>query len=215
MPITKASGNAVAPAAKGDLVAGSATNDAAVLGVGANDTVLTADSTQTTGLKWATPSAGGMTLLSTTSLTGASVTLSSIPQTYTDLRIIIKNYRPATDGRGIEMYFNGDTATNYTSRFVEEASNFGMNRGSLSVGMYNDDTTGTGFSNFTLYDYANTGTVKISQLYALGNNQTTAGNFNLNMGLGIYNQTSAISSITLFPFTGNFTAGTALLYGVK
>jgi hypothetical protein len=53
MAITKASGNAVSPAAKGDLVAGSATNDAAVLTVGANDTVLTADSTQVTGLKWA------------------------------------------------------------------------------------------------------------------------------------------------------------------
>ena len=55
MAITKASSSAVAPAAKGDLVAGSATNDAAVLGVGANNTVLTADSTEATGLKWATP----------------------------------------------------------------------------------------------------------------------------------------------------------------
>ena len=53
MPITKASGNAVAPAAKGDLVVGSATNDASVLTVGSNGTVLTADSTQTAGVKWA------------------------------------------------------------------------------------------------------------------------------------------------------------------
>jgi len=53
MAITKATASSIAPAVKGDLVAGSATNDAAVLGVGANDTVLTADSTQTTGLKWA------------------------------------------------------------------------------------------------------------------------------------------------------------------
>ena len=158
---------------------------------------------------------GSMTLLSTTTLTGASVTLSSIPQTYTDLRLIIKNYRPVTDGRGIEMRFNGDTATNYNNLFISESTNFGMNRSSVSVGMYNDNTTGTGFSIFTMFDYANTGTVKISQLYALGNNQTTSGNFNLNMGLGIYNQTSAISSITLFPFSENFTAGTALLYGVK
>jgi len=56
MAITKATASSIAPAAKGDLVAGSATNDAAVLGVGANDTVLTADSTEATGLKWATPS---------------------------------------------------------------------------------------------------------------------------------------------------------------
>lgn len=58
MPISKASSNAVAPAAKGDLVAGTTTNDSGVLAVGANDTVLTADSSTATGLKWATPASG-------------------------------------------------------------------------------------------------------------------------------------------------------------
>lgn len=58
MPITKATASSIAPAAKGDLVVGSATNDAAVLGVGSNDQVLTADSSTATGLKWATPASG-------------------------------------------------------------------------------------------------------------------------------------------------------------
>jgi hypothetical protein len=40
--------------AKGDLLAGTADNTIAALTVGANDTVLTADSTAATGLKWAT-----------------------------------------------------------------------------------------------------------------------------------------------------------------
>ena len=62
MPISKASSSAVAPAAKGDLVAGSATNDSSVLAVGANGTVLTADSAEATGLKWATPAGGGKVL---------------------------------------------------------------------------------------------------------------------------------------------------------
>jgi hypothetical protein len=57
MPITKASSNAVAPAAKGDLVVGNATNDSGVLAVGSTDQVLTVDSTAATGLKWATVSA--------------------------------------------------------------------------------------------------------------------------------------------------------------
>lgn len=53
MAITKATASAVAPAAKGDLVVGSATNDAAVLSVGSANQVLTVDSSTTTGLKWA------------------------------------------------------------------------------------------------------------------------------------------------------------------
>ena len=39
--------------AKGDLLAGSADNTLSILSVGANDTVLTADSSTATGLKWA------------------------------------------------------------------------------------------------------------------------------------------------------------------
>jgi hypothetical protein len=53
MAITKASSSAVAPGAKGELVVGSATNDSAILAVGSNNTVLTADSSTATGVKWA------------------------------------------------------------------------------------------------------------------------------------------------------------------
>ena len=41
--------------AKGDLIAGTAADTAARLAVGTNGTVLLADSTQTTGVRWATP----------------------------------------------------------------------------------------------------------------------------------------------------------------
>ena len=45
--------NATAPAVKGNLVAGTGTDTSGLLTVGANNTVLTADSTTATGLKWA------------------------------------------------------------------------------------------------------------------------------------------------------------------
>jgi len=46
--------------AKGDIIAATAADAVARLAVGANDTILTADSSTATGLKWAAP-AGGLT----------------------------------------------------------------------------------------------------------------------------------------------------------
>lgn len=45
--------------AKGDLIAATAADTPARLAIGTNGQVLTADSTASTGMKWATPSAGG------------------------------------------------------------------------------------------------------------------------------------------------------------
>ena len=49
-------------AAKGDILAGTANDAYSALTVGSNDTVLTADSSTATGLKWATPAAGATLL---------------------------------------------------------------------------------------------------------------------------------------------------------
>lgn len=62
MPITKATASSIAPAAKGDLVVGSATNDASVLAVGTNGTALVAASGEATGLKWGNPNYVGVGL---------------------------------------------------------------------------------------------------------------------------------------------------------
>ncbi len=66
--------------AKGDLIAGTAADTAGRLGVGANGTVLTADSAETTGLKWATP-ASGVTLNGCSLYRTGSQTISNNTQT--------------------------------------------------------------------------------------------------------------------------------------
>jgi len=88
MAITKATASSIAPAAKGDLVVGSATNDASVLAVGTNNHVLTADSTTATGLKWAAP-AGGKVLQVVSATTSTETTVSSTAYTDTGLTATI------------------------------------------------------------------------------------------------------------------------------
>jgi hypothetical protein len=71
--------------AKGDLIAATAADTPARLAVGANDTVLTADSAEATGLKWATPAAGGKVLQVVEAVTTTQATISS--GSYTDTNI--------------------------------------------------------------------------------------------------------------------------------
>ena len=61
--------------AKGDLIAATAADTASRLAVGANGTVLTADSAEATGLKWATPAS------STPTFVGCSVVSTNASQT--------------------------------------------------------------------------------------------------------------------------------------
>ena len=218
MAITKATASSVAPAAKGDLVVGSATNDAAVLGVGSADQVLTVDSSTTTGLKWATASAGGMTLISTTTLTGASVTLSSIPQTYNNLRLVIRNYRPASD-QTLYATFNNVTSgyrvIESTSYYASADTGSGDTYLKLLYDQNTDNSTNSNIIIVDIDDYANTATFKLgrSQFYKEGANGT---DYNQGFFPFASYSTSAVSSIELLN-TGaaNFTSGTVLLYGVK
>jgi predicted secreted protein len=68
--------------AKGDIIAATADNTPARLAVGANNTVLTADSSTATGLKWAA-AAGGGKVLQVVSATYATATTNST-STYAD-----------------------------------------------------------------------------------------------------------------------------------
>ena len=204
--------------AKGDIIAASAADTVARLAVGANDTVLTADSTAATGLKWATPAAGGMTLLSTTTLSGATTTISSISGSYNMLVGFIRLTLPTNDGTGLVLRFNGDSAaryrdTNYSTTLGGSAS-FGGTYFTLAQGNSDNAVTQSIFK-FEIPDYANTTTWKMINAYGFTNNETTPANAVFNTALGAYNQTGAITSLSFLSNSGNLTSGTVLLYGVK
>jgi len=202
--------------AAGDLIYATADNTVARLAIGTADQVLKVNS-GATAPEWGTAPSGGMTLISTTTLTGASVTLSSIPSTYVDLRLIIRNFRPATDTEQLVMRINGDSAAN---RHRETESYGGLanepfNTTRIIISSNADNGASLSTIQTTLYDYANTATWKTTFTTGITVNPTTATNFNSYTATGSYNQTTAISSLVLFPLSGNFTSGTVLLYGVK
>ena len=75
--------------AKGDIVAATAADTVARLAVGANDTVLTADSSTATGLKWAAAAAGGKVLQVVQGTYSTEVTITNTNYTDTGLSATI------------------------------------------------------------------------------------------------------------------------------
>lgn len=203
--------------AKGDLIAATAADTPARLAVGANDTVLTADSSTATGLKWAAVSAGGMTLINTggTTLTGSSITIGSIPGTYKNLQLVVRNYLPSVDDETICLRFNADANTRYSYSTTNPYANESFGETQIAFGVGQDNATSQSLIVMDIFDYANAVTWKAVKSRSFTNNATTSTNLNFYERFGLYNQTSAITSILLRPNSGTFTSGTAFLYGVS
>jgi hypothetical protein len=205
---------------KGDIYAATAASTPARLGVGANDTILTADSSTATGLKWAAPAAGGgYTELASGTPSGAALDLTSISGAYRDLIIIWRNVRPNSNGEQLNMRFNSDTNNRYN--ITENNADNGIAIASTNVintdpGTNSGATNANTFKHIRIYDYANTSTYKLCEVLNVNTDETTNTLIDWRRRAGFYNQTGAITALN-FVWTGgvNFGGGTYVLYGVK
>ena len=200
--------------AKGDIIAATAADTPARLAVGTNGQYLSADSTAATGLAWASVSAGGMTLLSTTSLSGSSVSLSSISQDYTNLYLYVYGITSSGDFK-LRIAPNG--STNICAQASAESDGSSVRTGldtyiqsQLSLNNWGNQINNSVALN--IFNYSNTSGRKPFSISS-GFRQTSTNAAN---GGGIIDTTSAISSLVLTLSSGTtFSTGTALLYGVK
>jgi hypothetical protein len=144
-----------------------------------------------------------------------TVTFTSIPQTYTDLVLVINGLSTADEGAEYQVG-NGsiDTASNYSrTRFMGSSTTTSSFRASNQDRFLCD-----GFSNNSAYastqivqfmNYSNTNTFK-TVLFSGSSTQTY-----ILKQVGLWRSTSAINTIKVAGYNGNLTSGTIVsLYGI-
>ena len=201
--------------AKGALLSASAASTPAVLAVGSNNQVLTADSAEATGLKWSTPASGSMTSVASGTLSGTAVAITGIPSTYKQLRLVVTNYRPTTDNQSLRLRVNNDsTANSYMQDFSSGyASAFSSALWNIASDV--DNGASQGIIVVDIYAY-NDATWKMGFVQYINNNATTPTSGSYGVNFLYYNNTTTISQLNLFNSGGgNFTSGNYVVYGVN
>lgn len=183
------------------------------LPLGTAGQVLTVNS-GATAPEWATSSSGGMTLLSTTTLSGTSTTISSISQSYTDLFIYVYGVTFATGSAKLRISWNG-TSTHSVVGAYKQNTTVGTRDYTASTNLTDDISQTAGFNSVAIKvtDYAGS-TLKPLHFYHYSTAAT--GNQSGNYGGAITGTTSAITSIKFDNDNGySFNAGTVKIWGLK
>ena len=150
------------------------------------------------------------------SSSAASVTFSNIPQTYKSIKILV-SVRGTADTANSRVTFNGSTA-NVSDRVLFGNGLVGgsFSDASILYSLQNRSTSTTNtFANFevTVPNYSSTTQNKAVSIDAVDENNGSAANQYLVAGL--FSSTSAVTSATVSPNSGNFDFGsTFTLYGL-
>jgi hypothetical protein len=103
--------------AKGDLISATAASTVARLAVGSNDQILVADSSTSTGLKWAAASSGALKLITRASFSGVATTGTTFDSifssTYKAYMVVIETLEASTaaDDPQFRLLYSGTTDT--------------------------------------------------------------------------------------------------------
>jgi hypothetical protein len=153
------------------------------------------------------------TPIATQTLSSATgtVTFTSIPSTYTDLVLVASGTTASNSGWGVQ--FNSDTASNYSSTFIEGSGSATISeRYSANLirvawnSIWNSSTPSNGIVNIQNYSNANTYKTLVSR---------SNGSTYVEAGVGVWRNTSAINRIDIIGSGANFAIGsTFTLYGI-
>jgi hypothetical protein len=184
---------------------------------------------------WAAAGAGGgggagaYELISTTILTASqtSVVFNSIPTTYKHLELRMAtrtDYGSGSNAQSIRL--NGDTGYNYAHHFLNAGVQFGpapVSGGSTSTnliqtGYTTANNSATGIFNasiVSILDAFSTTKNKTLRIFS-GNHSAAINSTRVEVMSGLWMNTAAITSLTIFSEAVNFVAGSRFsLYGIK
>ncbi|ANH49419.1 hypothetical protein uvFWCGRAMDCOMC440_056 [Freshwater phage uvFW-CGR-AMD-COM-C440] len=162
-------------------------------------------------------SSGGITLLSTTTLSGASTIISGYSQSYQHLYLHIYGVTNATSNGTFRLLPNSTGIAQYTG-FNTNNTNYNGSVTSLdlTLGTANERAVSNNAWSLTIFNYSSTAARKPILFSGLWVNQfLPSGAPQAGYGGGGFNTTSAITSLDFQHTGGNFSSGTVLLYGVK
>lgn len=151
----------------------------------------------------------------------ASVSFSSIPGTFTDLRLVISAKTSDATSQILAMRLNSDTGTNYSyTRLYGNGTTASSDRTSsasrIDVGFMANSSSDRSHSFIDIMSYASTNVFKtvLTAWESQGSSGTNV-QFVLRQ-VGLYRSTSAITAISLAFDAGNVVSGSTFsLYGIK
>jgi hypothetical protein len=145
-----------------------------------------------------------------------SIDFTSIPQTYTDLKIILSGRTSGGGASGQYITFNGSTS-NFSGRYLYTSTETAPSSSTIAryIGtVMSTAQTANVFNNTEIYipNY----TLAINKSFTVDAGAENAGTYGgLNYVCGLWSSTAAITSISLAPDNGNYPQySTATLYGI-
>ena len=203
----------------GDIYYASAANTPARLGIGTASQLLAVNSGATAPEWVAAPSSGGMTLLSTTTLSGATTTI-SVAGGYIDLVLHFTGIYLPGASQGLEIRYN-TVSTGYNSVFLYQASGGATvenNNNQNGVGTAGSALTDANnqylFGYMRFFDYLGTAGMKSYQGQIAARDDSEA--YFARTFFGANSATpAAITQVQFVTGAASFSAGTVKVYGVK
>lgn len=206
--------------AKADLLTATAADTPARLAVGANGTVLTADSAETTGLKWATPAAAasGLTKITSQSFSAAStINVNDVfSATYDNYLVLLTGTMTANTNVNLRFRVSGadDSTSNYNIQYNDMTSTTDNvdSQTAQNMSRIANASANEYFASQTIFYRPFATEEKFFD--AIVTRATTGASIGMGRNLTGFDAATSFTGFSLFPGSGTLT-GTVKVYGYQ